>query len=219
MTDAHDPLEPYLELRRDRPGLFANQPGGIEILDGVTAVDGVPVGVVYRDPYVTIVRDPVRFPDGRRGTYIRLLEAPGSPPGTVTLPLLGGGAEVVLVEHYRHATRGWHVEVPRGFGTPGLGGPENAAKEIAEEIGATVREIVPLGRLHPDTGLAGGHAELYAVHVDGYGEPGRGEGIRRTFSVPPAEAEDLVRTERITDAFTIAVLARARLAGLLAGVA
>ncbi|MEO3851507.1 NUDIX hydrolase [Streptomyces sp. B8F3] len=216
-VEEDDPLEHYLKLRRDRPGLFLNEPGGIEILDGVTAVDGVPVGVVYRDPYVTIVRDPVRFPDGRRGTYIRLLDSPGS-PGVVTLPLLGGGAEVVLLEHYRHATRACHVEVPRGFGTPGLSDEESAAKEITEEIGATAREIVPLGRLHPDTGLVGGHTELYAVHIDGYGEPARGEGIRRVFSVLPAEAEDLVRTGRITDAFTIAVLARARLAGLLEGV-
>ncbi|GAA2130103.1 NUDIX hydrolase [Streptomyces synnematoformans] len=218
MTAEQDPLEPYLKLRRDRPGLFVNEPGGIEILDDVTAVDGIPVGVVYRDPYVMVVRDPVRFPDGRRGTYIRLLDAPGS-PGTVMLPLLGGGAEVVLLEHFRHATRGWHVEVPRGFGTPALSAPENAAKEIAEEIGATAREIVPLGRLHPDTGLVGGHTELYAVHINGYGEPGRGEGIRRLFHVSPAGAEDLVRTGRITDAFTIAVLTRARLAGLLKGVA
>ncbi|WP_326797657.1 NUDIX hydrolase [Streptomyces sp. NBC_01808] len=218
MTVEHDPLEHYLKLRRDHPGLFLNEPGGIEILDGVTAVDGVPVGVVYRDPYVTVVRDPVRFPDGRRGTYIRLLDAAGA-PGVVALPLLGGGAEVVLLEHYRHATRAWHVEVPRGFGTPGLSAPENAAKEVAEEIGATARGIVPLGRLHPDTGLVGGHTELYAVHIDGYGEPGRPEGIRRVFSVLPAEAEDLVRTGRITDAFTIAVLARARLAGLLADTA
>ncbi|MGP3928192.1 hypothetical protein [Streptomyces sp. 8N616] len=74
--------------------------------------------MVYEDAYVMLLRDPVRFPDGRTGTYIRSVSAMQE-PGCVVLPLLGG--EVVLLEHFRHATRSWHWEVPRGFG-PGWPG-------------------------------------------------------------------------------------------------
>ncbi|NGN65740.1 NUDIX hydrolase [Streptomyces sp. A7024] len=209
MTGTNGDGDAYERLRQQRPQLFRNLPGGIDILHDAADDE---VGVVYQDPYITILRDPVRFPDGERGTYIRLLDS-ATGPSCVLLPLLG--PEVVLVEHFRHATREWHLEVPRGHGTSGLSGAENAAKELAEELGTTADELIPLGLLHPDTGLRGGHAELFAARIAAIGEVDRGEGIRRALPVPVAEAEELIRTGGITDAFTIAVLTRARLAGLL----
>ncbi|MEU2548456.1 NUDIX hydrolase [Streptomyces roseolus] len=201
----------YERLREERPELFRNDPGGIEILTDPAAVEAAG-GVVYQDRYLLLVRDPVRFPDGRPGAYLRAL-APVAEPGCVVLPLLDGG--VVLIEHYRHATRSWHWEVPRGFGTAGLSGAENAAKELGEEIGARVRELVPLGEVHPDTGLLGDRALLFAAYVDGVGRLAGGEGIRAARTVPFAEAEAMVADGRITDGFTLAVLTRARLAGLV----
>ncbi|MGP3954118.1 hypothetical protein [Streptomyces sp. 7N604] len=65
-------------------------------------------GVVYEDAHVMLLRDPVRFPfpDGRTGTCTRSVGAIQE-PGCVVLPLLG--REVVLLEHFRHATRSWHL--------------------------------------------------------------------------------------------------------------
>ncbi|NML49978.1 NUDIX hydrolase [Streptomyces sp. R302] len=206
-----EPVRRYERLRGERPELFRNEPGGIEVLVDPAAVAAAG-GVVYADPYLLVVRDAVRFPDGRPGAYVRAL-APVAAPGCVVLPLLDGG--VVLIEHYRHATRSWHWEVPRGFGTAGLSAAENAAKEIGEEIGARVRELVPLGEVHPDTGLIGDRALLFAAYVDGVGRLAGGEGIRAARTVPFAEAEAMVADGRITDGFTLAVLTRARLAGLV----
>lgn len=210
-------MNAYEQLRADRPELFRNLPGGLEILThpadaaaAAAAGDG-PVGIVHQDSYVTLLRDPVRFPDGRLGTYVRLLDS-GQPSGCAVLPLLGG--EVVLIELFRHATRSWELEVVRGFGTPGLTDEANAAKEIAEELGAVMEEWIPLGRVTPDSGFSAQSVALGAARIGPPGRLGHGEGIRRALAVPFVEAEHLVRTGRITDGFTIAVLSHARLAGL-----
>lgn len=205
-------VERYERLRAERPALFANQPGGIEILTEPDAVRAAG-GVLYEDRYVVLLRDPVRFPDGTTGTYIRSI-SPTPEQGCVVLPLLDG--QVVLIEHFRHATRSWQWEVPRGFATPGMEPGANAAKELREEIGAVALEIVPLGELHPDTGVTADRVSLFAARIEALGPLDTAEGIRSSVTVPFAEAEAMVADGRITDAFTIAVLMRARLAGLTA---
>ncbi|MFF4371217.1 NUDIX hydrolase [Streptomyces sp. NPDC001594] len=202
--------ERYEALRAARPELFRNEPGGIEILTDPEAVAAAG-GVLYQDPYVMLVRDAVRFPDGREGTYIRAIGTTAE-PGCVVLPLLEG--RVVLIEHFRHAPRSWGWEIPRGFGTRGLEDTANAAKELREEIGAKVLELLPLGVVQPDTGMTGDRVRLYAARIDGIGTLAVGEGIRRTLTVPFGEAEAMVLDGRITDGFTMAALLRARLAGL-----
>ncbi|MFF1490415.1 NUDIX hydrolase [Streptomyces sp. NPDC058319] len=234
----------YEALRRAVPRWFRDEPGGIGILTDpalvrrarrqVTAAGRqpargflgslrarlavllrpVPAGVVSANRHLWHLRDPVRFPDGRLGLYDRLLPPPDASPGVVVLPLLGPESDVVLIEHFRHATRTRHWEVVRGFGDPGAGGEENVARELREEIAAVPTAVVPLGGLHPDTGLLAHRVELYAARVDGFGDPERGEAIDRIRAVPWAEAEAMVADGRITDGFTVAVLYRARLAGL-----
>lgn len=163
----------YDRLRAERPDLFVNSPDGIDLLlspeaveaarRGAGAAPDAPVGVVYEDSYVTVVRDAVRFPDGAHGLYLRVLPRVAD-PGVVVLPLLPTG-RVVLVEHYRHATRAWHWEVPRGMGEPGATGADSAARELREEIGARATELVPLGDVHPDTGLLGSRVQLFAARI------------------------------------------------------
>ncbi|TDC79088.1 NUDIX hydrolase [Streptomyces hainanensis] len=218
-------LTSYHRLREARAELFANAPGGIEVLTApedvraarhaAEAASGTsePVGVVYADRFVTVVRDAVRFPDGHLGLYVRVLPT-ATGPAVVVLPLLGDGCDVVLVEHYRHATRRWHLEAPRGFGE-NTSGEETAARELAEELGTRARSLVRLGSLHPDTGLLGSQVELFAARVDRIGPLERAEGIRRALTVSAAEAEAMIADGRLTDAFTIAALSQARLAGLL----
>ncbi|MGK5729540.1 NUDIX hydrolase [Streptomyces sp. URMC 124] len=221
-----NPATPYDRLRADRPELFGNSPGGIDILFDPAEIEearrtadagaegtAATVGVVYADRFVTLVRDAVRFPGGAPGLYVRMLSTVAS-PGAVVLPLTPAG-DVVLVEHYRHATRSWHWEVPRGMGAPDATGAENAVRELAEEIGADVAELISLGRMHPDSGLLGDHVELFAARIDGFGSPETSEGIRRIVTRPWPEVAEMVETGAITCGFTIAVLTRALLKGLV----
>ncbi|MET7285497.1 NUDIX hydrolase [Streptomyces sp. NPDC005573] len=177
----------------------------------------VPVGVLSAGRFLWHLRDPVRFPDGRLGLYDRVLPPPEASPGVVVLPLLGPagpGTRVVLIEHYRHATRDRHWEVVRGFGEPGASTEENATRELREEIGAVPTSVTDLGELHPDTGLLGHRVRLCAARMDEVGALEEGEAIGRAITVPVAEAEEMVADGRITDGFTVAVLYRARLSGV-----
>ncbi|MBB5939258.1 NUDIX hydrolase [Streptomyces zagrosensis] len=215
-------MTPYGKLRAARPDLFVNLPDGIEILFGedeteaaqrsVGADASEPVGIVYADQFVTIMRDAVRFPGGALGMYLRLVHTSAT-PGVVILPVVEPG-QVVLIEHYRHATRAWHWEVPRGMGSPDTSAATDAARELREEIGAQAKELISLGDLHPDSGLLSSRVELYAARIDRTGALDTAEGIRRTLTVPWTTVEEMIATGSITDAFTIAVFTRARLAGL-----
>ncbi|MFJ7150480.1 NUDIX hydrolase [Streptomyces sp. NPDC100445] len=235
----------YEALRRAVPEWFRDDPGGVRILTDPVAVrdarrrtttvgpDGdrgrfaalwarlrtalrpAPAGVLSAGRYLWYLRDPVRFPDGRLGLYDRIMPPPGSSPGVVVLPLVGAEERVVLIEHHRHATRSRHWEVVRGFGDPGATPEQNVTRELREEISATPTAVIPLGELHPDTGLLGHKVALYAARVEEFGEVERGEAIRRAITVTAAEAEEMVADGRITDGFTVAVLYRARLAGVL----
>ncbi|RLV09871.1 NTP pyrophosphohydrolase [Streptomyces griseocarneus] len=219
-------MTPYDRLRAARPELFGNDPDGIEIVldpDGIEEARRVMElvvgegpqghGVVYTDPFVTVVRDAVRFPGGFLGLYVRMLSTAAA-PGAVVLPLAGADG-VVLVEHYRHATRSWHWEAPRGNGRTGASGAETAARELAEELGTQATELVPLGRVHPDTGLLGDCVELFAARVEGTGTLDTAEGIRRAVTRPWPTVADMIANGDITCGFTIAAFTRARLKGLL----
>ena len=100
------------------------------------------VGIVYEDQYIVVLRDAVRFPDGHLDTYIRILPRDERPSGVAVLAMLDG--RIVLLRHFRHATRAWHLEILRGFGSPGSSPEEDARREIAEEIGASPGEMTAL---------------------------------------------------------------------------
>lgn len=231
VTDDETRLARYAQLRRDLPELFTNPPDGLfEILlepHEVAAVEraaarrlveaGLPAawartGVVFEDQYGLAVRDAVRLPDGRLGTYVRRL-SPGNAPGVVVLPLLGG--DVLLVRNFRHATRRWHLELPRGFGTPGCTPEDDARRELWEEVGAVAGSLVDLGVVYPDTGVSATPTRLFLTEVDGYGVPARDEGIAEIRPTPPAELAALISGGELTDGYTIAAYARAVLRGLL----
>lgn len=230
MSEAPDDSR-YRELRTRLPELFVNPPdAAVEILVDpaeVAAAErtkadslrarGLPAewgrtGVAYQDEWLTLLRDPVRFPGGDLGTYIRSVSVGGA-YGVVLLPVLDG--EIVLVEHFRHATRRWHLEAPRGFGEPGVPADEQAARELREEIGAEAVRLVDLGVLNPDTGTSTDEVRLYLARVRAVGEPEVREGIRAVRLCRPAEVGELIRDGVINDSFTIAAWTRAQLRGLL----
>jgi ADP-ribose diphosphatase len=225
-------LARYLELRRSRPHLFENpssdgfrivlDEGSIREIEAEVAgrlqrlghpTEWGEIGIVYEDQYMMILRDAVVFPGGHRDTYIRILEREDGAPGVAVLATLAG--KVVLVRHFRHATRGWHVEIPRGFGGEAGSSEESARREIAEEIGATARDLVSLGVIHPDTGLSAAAVHLWFAELESVGRPETYEAISELVEVNVAELEQMIADGRITDSFTISTFSRAKLLGLL----
>lgn len=226
-------IRAYLDLRRNRPELFVNAPDSAYVIEfGEEArhevatgrqrwmrTAGLPVeygdvGVVYQDEYLILVRDAVRFRDGRLGSYIRILPAPDDgADGCVVLPLIAG--EVLLASHFRHATRTWLWEAPRGFAEPGEAPADTAARELREELGVAAGELTHLARIHPDAGISSSTVHVYAGQVTGRPVPDRLEGIDAICRLSPAELDRWIAEGRITDAFTLAAVTAARARGLL----
>ncbi|WP_395298304.1 NUDIX hydrolase [Kitasatospora hibisci] len=211
----------YAQLRARHPERFVNTPGGIDILSdpdeiaaAIAAAGASPPesGLVHSDRYITVVRDPVRFPDGRLGLYTRILTTEDN-TGVVILPMLRDA--ILLIEHFRHATRTWHLEAPRGFGVKGMDGRENAARELEEEIGARTVEIAPLGVLYADSGLLADHVALFTARIGDFGGLDTAEGIRRLVPMTSAEVRSAIGDGRINDGFTISAFTRAWLGGHL----
>lgn len=222
--------EEYFAFVRRHPEMFVNPPKGFTILleeDEIQEIEdsmahqleekGMPaewaqVGIVFQDQYGMILRDAVRFPDGSPGTYIRFVSE-NDGVGTVMLPQHQG--QILLIRHFRHATRKWHLEAPRGFGMPGLASEENARRELEEEIGAKALQLVPLGPIYPDTGMDASLVELFYAQIEAHGPLDTVEGITELLAVSVADFEAMIRENTITDGFTIAAYARAKLRGLL----
>ena len=224
----------YARLRAERPHLFGNDPGTpIEILldpdlqDQAAASSaqqqrdlGLPdefgdVGVWYEDPYIKLVKDAVRFPSGRIGTYIRTFAAVDS--GSVLVVPTTRDGRIALIRHYRHGCREWHWELPRGFAEPGVPGAENVAKEIREELGATATDVTLLARIDQETADKVGvyhcvvdlpdDAELSAESIE--------EGISEVRLVTARELESMILAGELTDMFTLSAYATAVAAGVI----
>jgi ADP-ribose pyrophosphatase len=177
--------------------------------------------VVYEDPYLIVIRDAVRFPaenpggEAHLGTYIRTMPPNGS-AGAAALPFTG--EKILLLRHFRHATRSTHLEIPRGFAEPGMSSSDLALKELEEEIKAEVDSLVELGQLHSNTGIAVDCVELFLARIRQFGRPQASEGIIGVELYTPLEIAELIRRSQITDSFTIAAFTRAWLANLLPGI-
>jgi ADP-ribose pyrophosphatase len=229
----HHARERYDEIRSKWPRLFDNPPDApFEILiepeqvsateaanEAYLAAKGRPAawgatGVVFEDPYLIIVRDAVRTPDGAVFGYSRAL-APNGGGGSVVLPLLDD--KIVLLRIFRHATRSWHREIPRGFAEPGVSPVDQARQELREEIQAEADTVIELGSFHSNTGYTGDAVELFFAQIRGYGLPEEAEGIISIELESPRRVAELIRDGQITDGFTIGAFTRAWLRGLLPG--
>ncbi len=113
------------------------------------------IGIVNEDQYWIWLRDAVYFPKGVPGTYDRLLwksELQGKRAGVAVLPVLPSG-QIILVLNFRHATRSWELELPRGGTGPGETQEEAALRELKEETGCATSSVTFLGEIATDTGV------------------------------------------------------------------
>ena len=120
-----------------------------------------------------------------------------------------------MLRHFRHPTRQWHWEVPRGSIEPGRTTKEAAIAELREEAQAEVSDMIELGVLHGASGLMAACVVLFAARLTSIGAPALNEGITETRLVTSQEFENMLRNSEITDSFSVACYLHARLRGLL----
>jgi ADP-ribose pyrophosphatase len=133
--------------------------------------------------------------------------------GVVVLPAMND--KYLLLRQYRHPTRSWSYEFPRGFGEPGVPAEQQAKNEVNEETRGEIADLTDLGIYHSNTGLEGNKVKLFFAHLNSIGEPAQAEGVESYLWVSLAELEEMIATAKITDGFTIAAYTRAKLRGIL----
>jgi ADP-ribose pyrophosphatase len=223
----------YFSLVKTHPELFSDGDVPLHIIldeESIRAwektkttqlkTDGLPlewgkIGVVMDDPYNLILRDLVRFPDGDVRGYGRAVATAAlkGGKGVVVMPEYQG--KFLLIHIYRHPTRQWHYEFPRGFGEPHTSAVDNAHKEIDEEIGGKIAELVDLGEFHNNTGFEYKSVNLFLARLSSIGAGNEVEGIAGFVWLTLPELEEWIASERITDGFTIAAYTKAKLKRLL----
>ena len=212
-----DAYADYLVFRQAWPRLFDNAgTGTIEILTSpeevaATRCTGSRVaqegpGLYYQDDFICVLRDPVRFQDGTCGLYVRVIPAPKRSRGIVIFPMRSN--RVLLVRQFRHATRRFHIEIPRGFGEEGATLEENAKRELLEETGFEASEFRNLGVLHPDTGLLGMEVDLVQAFISDSAVPSAPEIGGELLELSIEELKSAIRRLEITDNFTLAAFSR-----------
>lgn len=229
MTDDDPYLHRYHALRAAEPQLFVNPDGcPTEILFGADEIrsaqndvlaeraaegwptDDLRVGVLAEDPYVGyVIRDAVRFADGRPGLYNRVV-ATG---GIVVLPILD--ESIALIRIFRHAARRWFLEAPQGLVPPGADPAEEARRELIEEMGATVGELTAMGVVYTSTALTSENLKMFAAKISATGAPQLSEGIDDVRIIPKGDIDKLLLDGTICDGPTTSLIAQARLRGLL----
>ena len=119
---------------------------------------------VYKNKWLSLLNDPVKFPTGKYGTYARVIStaALANHPGAVILPMQG--RSVLMVRIFRHACRGWRYELPRGSGErTDHFAKITALRELKEETGAVVEgDLQLLGTVDSNTGV---HVEKEGIPI------------------------------------------------------
>lgn len=192
----------YQQLMKKRPEYFQNseEPGSIFIytdLDKIAEVEQkchTSVGIMYQDQYIYLLKDAVRHPNGKDGTYM----------------------EILLLSHYHHASRKTYLELPRGFAEEGLTEEENVRKEVLEETGYQITRMEYLGNLAGDTGMTGGEIKAYAVYLGGQmGTQDEKESVCGIRMVHVSEIQGMIRRGEITEGYTLSVFALAQAIGII----
>jgi ADP-ribose pyrophosphatase len=173
------------------------------------------LGIILEDPYFMVVRDLVEFPDGQMRGYCRVINQADlrGGRGVVVLPEYEG--KIILLHQYRHPTRQWHYEVPRGYGEPNTPSIVNARKEIGEEIGGIITELFDLGEFYNNSGFEGSAVSLFFAKLSSIGSPNVNEGIESFVLLEIPEFEHWIADGKITDGFTIAAYLKAKLKNLV----
>ncbi|MFO1107891.1 MAG: NUDIX domain-containing protein [Bradyrhizobium sp.] len=165
------------------------------------------VGVVFEDQYLRIVRDAVKFPSGRFGTYIKIERPNGVKNGVIGIPRMRDS--YLLVKHWRYATQCFHLEFPRGFTDFGEEPSDAINREMLEEISAEIVSVQLLGTIFNDTGLMNFPINVYSVEVSKYAIAGTEEGIDGIEVLTEAEIRDRIRFHQINDSLTLAAFSLA----------
>lgn len=127
------------------------------------------IGVVTEDRFWIWIRDAVKAPSGVEHTFNRIVSKAdlNDNPGAAVLAIqtVNGVKMISLQLAYRHATNSWEWEMPRGGSKPGESAEQTARRELLEETGYEIKNVVALGAMTPDSGLTAAVVPIFLGEV------------------------------------------------------
>ena len=193
--------------------------GEIEIISSTDArgVKGK-TGILFEDSLHYVVRDAVRFPSGDTRAQMRIIGCTmaDGPSGVVALAWRDG--KLHLREMFRHATRRWELETPRGQRETGCTPEEAATKEVDEELGFTVAKIERIGEVSGDTAILASTLPVFWCDLAPGApkdHPESSEAFGEIVALTPAELLNKIRAGGLRDGYTLAALTLAQVTGKL----
>lgn len=172
------------------------------------------LGVVYENNFFSVVVDLVENSRGKRYTYARIINK-NEYDGVVIIPIFHN--QIVFLKQFRHGTREYEIELPRGFSEQEKVVQDNAMNEIYEELGVPVTKIDYIGNAVSNTGLSGGLVHIFICKIETIGNLSIDEGINKTIQLSFSEAEDYIRQNKIRDCFTLSALYKLKVLGKFDG--
>jgi 8-oxo-dGTP pyrophosphatase MutT (NUDIX family) len=170
--------------------------------DGVRRISSAEV---YRNPWMTVREDRVRYADGSLGVY----GVVDKPDYALVVPWQDDGFHLVAQFRYPVSARFW--EFPQGSwaGAGGPGGAEDLARaELREETGLLAGSLRRLGRVQVAYGYSTQGCEVFLAE-DLTPGPAAREATESDMTQRWVSAKDLdgmIRTGRMADAASLAAL-------------
>lgn len=167
------------------------------------------IGIIFEDEYLLVVRDAVIFKNGKLGSYVRVFERPAltGQTGVVILPFRDD--LIYFNRIFRHATRRWELELPRGYREEDNSLEEAVEIELLQEVGLKIESIQNLGEIQSNTGLLAGSVQAYLVTLlpgEAKSDPEDGESISDTLTLTLNEVNQKIINGEIRDGFTLSTL-------------
>jgi ADP-ribose pyrophosphatase len=157
---------------------------------------------VFDGALLKVHRDRVRLPDGSEGGREHIRH-----PGAVAVVPLFDDGQVLLERQFRYPHGKVFIEIPAGKLEPGEPGLDTAKRELLEETGFVAAEWTRLGIIHTAIAYTNEGIELFLAGKLAEKERKLDAGeFLEIFTVPFAQAVEMIRDGRITDAKTVAAL-------------
>lgn len=155
---------------------------------------------IFKGKIIHVHHDLVQLPNGKEG-HREVVEHPG---GVMMAPLLANG-NLIFVRQYRYPFHQVLLELPAGKLEKGEDPREAGLRELAEEVGATAKTVVSLGKIYPTPGYCSEVIYLYLATDLTLGQQNPDEDeFLELVQYPLEQAVEMVMNGTLSDAKTVA---------------
>ena len=165
----------------------------------------------YKFRVFSVEEQKLQFPDGTTGGHLTLKH-----PGAVVVLAKTAEDKLVFIRQYRPSIQAEILELPAG--TLGENEPsiDCAHRELAEEAGFGAKTMIEVGTLYPTPGFCSEVQYLFfAKDLFPYQLPKDQDEVIETQLLSLQQVDQLIESEQLIDAKSIALIYKAKIKGLI----